>query len=287
MPLPCRHVLVALFLPLAASGLAACGSSDEPPPLAESATAPPEPAGFGDLVEPPRDERSEAERLADIRERLLAVRREIEAARQDYGGSEPETSRLLAIQGHIGQLLRGLPAARPDRRETEAADEEGVAAAAAADEAVDRASPGTADKTAPDAANLTAAPRDLDETGATAANETASAPPLGTVAPPRSMRPLALHLASYQTLEQVREGWRLLRAAHEPVLGDLQARVARTNVPGRGDYYRLYAGPIADRMDASDTCERFQARGGYCRVVPFDGVPLDVASPAPAGAAGS
>ena len=93
--------------------------------------------------------------------------------------------------------------------------------------------------------------------------------------------PLALHLASYKEVDQLREGWSLLREKHGEVIGDLQARIRRVEVGDSGAYFRLIVGPLADRSVADATCRQLRAQGGYCQVAPFDGVPVDAAAENP------
>ena len=60
--------------------------------------------------------------------------------------------------------------------------------------------------------------------------------------------------------------WDGLQARHQAVLGPLRSNVQRADV-GDATFYRLQAGPFADRSGASNVCEALQAEGADCFVV--------------------
>lgn len=60
--------------------------------------------------------------------------------------------------------------------------------------------------------------------------------------------------------------WSGLQQRHQAVLGPLRSNVQRADV-GDATFYRLQAGPFADRSGASSVCEALQAEGADCFVV--------------------
>jgi hypothetical protein len=60
--------------------------------------------------------------------------------------------------------------------------------------------------------------------------------------------------------------WNGLQQRFPGVLGQLRSRVQRADV-GDATFFRLQAGPFADRAGASATCEALQQRGTDCFVV--------------------
>jgi cell division protein FtsN len=60
--------------------------------------------------------------------------------------------------------------------------------------------------------------------------------------------------------------WADLQQQYPGVLGQLQSRVQRADIGGN-TFYRLQAGPFADRASASTVCSALQARGADCFIV--------------------
>jgi hypothetical protein len=78
-----------------------------------------------------------------------------------------------------------------------------------------------------------------------------------------------LHLASYRDPASFEAGWRALTQRH-PELRSLRTTLRLVDVPGKGPFHRLVAGPLeADR--ARELCATLKARGQYCAVVEFTG----------------
>ncbi len=71
------------------------------------------------------------------------------------------------------------------------------------------------------------------------------------------------HLASYHDHATAEKGWRVLVADH-PELRDLQPRVIESELPGKGNVYRLYA--VGPRAQLSTLCEAFQRQSVFCRL---------------------
>lgn len=75
---------------------------------------------------------------------------------------------------------------------------------------------------------------------------------------------VALHLASYKQQANAERGWRELSGANSDLLGGARPIVRRVDVPGKGLFYRLYAGPVADMENARALCAALKARNIYC-----------------------
>lgn len=75
---------------------------------------------------------------------------------------------------------------------------------------------------------------------------------------------VAVHLASFRTEDRVRSGWTELQARH-PALKALTMSVSQISLPGQGTFYRLLAGPVADRAAAERLCATLDAQ--YCKPV--------------------
>ncbi len=75
----------------------------------------------------------------------------------------------------------------------------------------------------------------------------------------------AVHLASYKSRKDAVRGWTQLRRAHSALLRGLRYEVARVNLgAGKGIYYRLKAGPLANKSEASSLCRKLKSRRQYC-----------------------
>lgn len=83
----------------------------------------------------------------------------------------------------------------------------------------------------------------------------------------------AVHIASYRTPEQAREGWAVLRARHAALSG-LTPRIDRADLGEQGVYLRLKAGPFDDSGAARRACGEIEARGDWCQPTGYDGEPL-------------
>ena len=99
-----------------------------------------------------------------------------------------------------------------------------------------------------------------------ASAQTAKATPAEMSAKAMPSGPLpAVHLASYRSKKQAERGWSQLRRAHRKLLGSLQSEITKTNLgPGKGVFYRLKAGPVADKAAAASLCRKLKNRRQYC-----------------------
>jgi cell division septation protein DedD len=106
---------------------------------------------------------------------------------------------------------------------------------------------------------------------ATAPQPAPAAPPAATPAPPP--RPSAagpgyrLQVGAVRSAEAAQQEWTRLRRAQADILGKLEMRVTRTDLGGRGVFYRIEAGPIADAAAAQRACDALKQRKVGCILV--------------------
>lgn len=74
----------------------------------------------------------------------------------------------------------------------------------------------------------------------------------------------AVHLASYRTRDAAERGWVQLKKAHAKILGDMDHEISKVSVRGKGTYWRLKAGPVADEDEAKKVCGQLKKRRQYC-----------------------
>ena len=75
----------------------------------------------------------------------------------------------------------------------------------------------------------------------------------------------AVHLASYRSRKAADLGWVQLRRAHREVLDDLGSEITKVDLgPRKGIFYRLKAGPVADKAAAAEVCRKLKSRRQYC-----------------------
>lgn len=75
----------------------------------------------------------------------------------------------------------------------------------------------------------------------------------------------AVHLASYKSKRDATRGWTQLKRAHRDLLGSLQSEVTQVNLgPGKGVFYRLLAGPLKSKNEASGLCRKLKSKRQFC-----------------------
>lgn len=77
---------------------------------------------------------------------------------------------------------------------------------------------------------------------------------------------IAVHLASYKDPNNAEVGWKQFLAGNRDQLDGLRPIVRKVDIPGKGIFYRLHAGPIADKARADEMCRTLKTRGLYCKV---------------------
>ncbi|HLI11463.1 MAG TPA: SPOR domain-containing protein [Alphaproteobacteria bacterium] len=67
-----------------------------------------------------------------------------------------------------------------------------------------------------------------------------------------------VQLGAMRSAAEAEHEWERLRRAHSALLGSLKLKVQKVAVAGKGDFYRIQGGPLADREAASALCERLK-----------------------------
>lgn len=100
----------------------------------------------------------------------------------------------------------------------------------------------------------------------------AAAPAPGAKGPAAVKGGAAVHLASYRSRQQADRGWQQIQRAHGEILGKLQPDIAEVNLgSGKGTYFRLKAGPLANKDTAAEVCRQLKQRRQYCEPAASDG----------------
>ncbi len=82
-------------------------------------------------------------------------------------------------------------------------------------------------------------------------------------AKPRGPQP-GVHLASYRSIRDAERGWSQLRRAYKAELGGLQSDISKVDLGAKGIFYRLKAGPLADKGEAQAICRKLKRRRQFC-----------------------
>jgi cell division septation protein DedD len=85
---------------------------------------------------------------------------------------------------------------------------------------------------------------------------------------------MGLHLASYRSLDRLKDGWSELKAKHPAELTGMSIRIQRIDTGKNGVFQRLIAGPVNSRTAADGLCRALSGKGVYCKPVGFSGKPL-------------
>lgn len=76
-----------------------------------------------------------------------------------------------------------------------------------------------------------------------------------------------IQLASVREENGASAEWKRLSSKNKDLLGDLQMFVQRTDIEGKGVYYRLQAGPLSDATAAEKLCADLKQRNVGCLIV--------------------
>ncbi len=95
----------------------------------------------------------------------------------------------------------------------------------------------------------------------------ASATPVVPVVKAAADGDFLVQLASVRAEEGAHREWARLSKRHGDLLGTLALSVERADLGARGVYYRVRAGPLADRAAATCLCDALKARKLGCLVV--------------------
>ena len=113
---------------------------------------------------------------------------------------------------------------------------------------------------------LTDAQKALESATKRAAEADASenTPTKTVVAPTGNFR---IQLASLREESGAAAEWKRLSTNNKDLLGDFQSFVQRTDIEGKGTFYRLQAGPISDAATAEKLCAELKERSVGCLIV--------------------
>jgi cell division septation protein DedD len=110
----------------------------------------------------------------------------------------------------------------------------------------------------------------------TAATATATAPAASTepAAPAQpattqtaSAGSYRVQLVALKSEDAAKSAWAQFQKKYPDLLKDLQLTVVKIDLAGNGIFYRVQAGPLADRAAAADICGKLGQRGQGCMVV--------------------
>jgi hypothetical protein len=92
--------------------------------------------------------------------------------------------------------------------------------------------------------------------------------PAAAVPPaPMAAGAFLVQLAAARSEDAARAEWSRLSGKHKDVLGSLSPTVERADLGERGVFFRLKAGPLADRAQADAVCAAMKAQDDACLVV--------------------
>lgn len=78
---------------------------------------------------------------------------------------------------------------------------------------------------------------------------------------------MALHLSSNRTKESASREWTQLKTAFPEQLGNLDLKIARTDLGEKGVFFRVMAGSFTDKSSASRICAELRKKKQYCAVM--------------------
>jgi len=76
-----------------------------------------------------------------------------------------------------------------------------------------------------------------------------------------------VQLAAGKSEASVQKEWATLQKAHPDLLGSLSLHIERVDKGASGIFYRLQAGPFADKTAAKELCAGLKQKGQDCLVV--------------------
>jgi cell division septation protein DedD len=77
-----------------------------------------------------------------------------------------------------------------------------------------------------------------------------------------------IQLAAVKSQADADKAWKRILAKHTDVLGSLTVHIVRADLGTQGIYYRVQAGPFADKASAQSVCEQLKSSGQQCLVKP-------------------
>lgn len=95
----------------------------------------------------------------------------------------------------------------------------------------------------------------------------ATAPAVEPATEPMAESGIRLQLAAVPNESDVAGEWKRLKKRIGAPLANLELHVERADLGSKGVFYRLQAGPFADRSAAAAACQDIKAAGGDCLIV--------------------
>lgn len=101
-------------------------------------------------------------------------------------------------------------------------------------------------------------------------------PPVAVLAAPKPAAPklpaidaaaYRIQLAALRSADDAAREWERMQRGNTDLLGDLRADIVRADLGERGTYYRIQAGPIADKAAADQLCDKLKQRKLGCIIV--------------------
>ena len=112
----------------------------------------------------------------------------------------------------------------------------------------------------------TLAPTSGTTSGTTAvasADTTSAAAPASSVADK-----FRIQLAALKSEAEASKTWQRILSKHSDVLGSLTVHIVKADLGSQGIYYRVQAGPFADKASATAACNQLKSAGQQCLVKP-------------------
>jgi cell division septation protein DedD len=81
---------------------------------------------------------------------------------------------------------------------------------------------------------------------------------------------VVLHLSSLRSEDAAKREWTDLQHNYPRPLAEMTAEIRRTELGGKGTFYRVLAGPLPSRDKAKQVCAELKAKDAkqYCRILP-------------------
>jgi len=97
----------------------------------------------------------------------------------------------------------------------------------------------------------------------------ASADTTSTTAPASSVADnFRIQLAALKSEAEANKTWKRILSKHNDVLGSLTLHIVKADLGAQGIYYRVQAGPFADKASAAAACDQLKSAGQQCLVKP-------------------
>jgi hypothetical protein len=108
----------------------------------------------------------------------------------------------------------------------------------------------------------------LASAGSTSNDTTAAATSSTTSQTSGAADNFRIQVAALKTEAEANTAWKRILAKHSDVLGSLSVHIVKADLGGQGIYYRVQAGPFADKASAAAACDQLKTAGQQCLVKP-------------------